>query len=84
MIPNHPPHFAIIGAEGMGRQVFDQAAAFNAANGSAPAVVFESTGQACSEGKGSVAPEIFVVVRPVDFLDEVETFSHFTIDRVVG
>jgi hypothetical protein len=24
------------------------------------------------------------VVRAVDFLDEVETFSHFTVDRVVG
>lgn len=55
-------HFSLVGLEGVGRQVLDQAAALDAADRGAPAIVLEGARQARAEGIGRVAPQVLVVL----------------------
>ena len=75
--------FAVVGLEGMRRQVFDQATAFHTANGCAPAEVFKRGRQACAEGPGGVAPQVLAVVGAVHVFDKVEAFNGGAVLRVV-
>ena len=68
-------HFALVGLEGVRRQTLDQSAAFNTANGNAPAVHRERFCQACSHSISGVAPQIFLVVGAVNILFEAESLS---------
>ena len=77
-------HFAVVGAEGMGGQVFDQTTAFNAANGGAPAVAFKGGCQASTQRKGRVDPQVTRVVGAIDVFHEVEAFGGDAIFGVVG
>ncbi len=73
---------ALVGLEGMGGQVLHQAAALHAADGGAPAEVFEGAGELAGEGVGRVAPQVFVVVGAVHVLDEIEALGAAAVDRV--
>ena len=63
---------AFVGAEGVGRQPLDQAAAFDAADGGAPAVAGEGLRRPRRQRVGGVAPQVLLVVLAVDVLLEVE------------
>src|SRR5437879_2885605 len=58
----------IVGTKRVGRQSFYQSAAFHAPNGGAPSVLAECIGQSCSQRIGSVAPQILIVMSPVNTL----------------
>jgi hypothetical protein len=75
-------HFALVGLEGVGRQVFHQAAAFDAADRRAPAEVVEGLGQLGAEGVGGVTPQVFLVVGAVHVLDKVKAFHGGAVDRI--
>ncbi|CAJ8693906.1 Uncharacterised protein [Burkholderia pseudomallei] len=74
--------FAVVGLERVGRQILDEAAAFDAANRRAPAEVVERRRQARGERPRRVAPQVLVVIGAVDVLDEVEALRDRAVLRI--
>src|ERR1017187_4957391 len=66
---------ALICLEGVSGQAFDQASAFDAANGSTPSVLCESVSETRAQGVRGIPPQILAVIGAIDAFFIIESLD---------